>query len=143
VDALTDWGVSLLVAGKWAAWHLSSGWKLGDRDIGWAESIALELAVMWLIQMISSNCEVTIHGDNMGVIGAFSKVRSHNVSCNATIWHIGSSLVPHDDTVLPVYVPLVMNRADPLSCSILGHPDSHLECGFELPDELTKFLFHV
>jgi len=121
------------------AWHLSSNWKSGDRDIGWAESIALELAVMWLIQNNFSDCEVTICGDNTGIIGAFSKGRSRNVSRNASIRHIASSLVPHNVTILPVYVPLVMNRANPLSCGILGHPDSCLECGFELPNELVDF----
>src|SRR5882724_8034258 len=73
VDVSTDWGISLLVVDKWAAWQLSPRWKSDDRDIGWAESVTLELVVMWLIQNRFSDCEVTICGDNTEVIGASLK----------------------------------------------------------------------
>jgi len=33
-------------------------------DIGWAESIALELAILWLIQVGHVNCNIIVHGDN-------------------------------------------------------------------------------
>jgi len=40
--------VGLIVGHYWAAWHLQDGWKSDQRDIGWAESVALELAVFGL-----------------------------------------------------------------------------------------------
>jgi len=46
-DASTSWGIGLVMGGQWTAWQLKDGWKAGGRDIGWAESIALKLAVLW------------------------------------------------------------------------------------------------
>jgi len=45
VDASTDWGIGMVIGSQWVAWKLVHGWKLDGRDIGWAESIALELAI--------------------------------------------------------------------------------------------------
>ena len=45
-----NWGIGIVIGDHWAAWKLSEGWKKGDRDIGWAEAITLELAMLWLVQ---------------------------------------------------------------------------------------------
>ena len=45
-DASTSWGIGLVMGDHWAAWQLKDGWKVGGRDISWAESIALDLAVL-------------------------------------------------------------------------------------------------
>jgi hypothetical protein len=73
VDASTSWGIGLMVGLRWAAWQLCEGWKSHDHDIGWAEAVALELAVRWLCSAGFSDAEIVIHGDNTGVIGAFDK----------------------------------------------------------------------
>jgi hypothetical protein len=46
VDASTDWGIALVSDGLWRAWKLRPGWKSDRRDIGWAESAALEIAAL-------------------------------------------------------------------------------------------------
>jgi len=43
-----SWGISLVVGEHWAAWHLLENWDREDRDIGLAESVALELAILWM-----------------------------------------------------------------------------------------------
>src|SRR5882672_3895252 len=50
VDASTDWGIGVIYGRLWAAWRLKPGWKSEGRDIGWVESVALELTVLWLIR---------------------------------------------------------------------------------------------
>jgi len=50
LDASTSWGIGLYVAGHWAMWHLAVGWSSHKRDIGWAETVAMELSVLWLTQ---------------------------------------------------------------------------------------------
>jgi len=112
VDASSSWGISLVVGKCWSAWCLLAGWHSADRDIGWAESIALELAVMWLIKQSFSNCNVTIRGDNTGMIGAFNKGRSQNTSHNDTIHRMATCLVPFNISISPVYVASSENRAD-------------------------------
>src|SRR5882724_12041923 len=73
VDASTTWGIGIVIGDRWAAWQLSVSWKKDNRDIGWAEAIALELAVLWIIQQGYSDCEIKVRGDNTSVIGAFNK----------------------------------------------------------------------
>src|SRR5882724_12013621 len=111
VDMSSSWGIGIVIGKHWATWHLREGWKTGDRDIGWAESVALELVVLWLVTQDFADCEVAIKGDNTGVIGPFNKGCSRNVSRNAAIQRMVASLVPLNITVLPVYVASVVNSA--------------------------------
>ena len=140
---MISWGIGLVVGNQWATWCLWEGWKHGDRDIGWAESVALELAILWLVQCEFTDCEVTVKGDNTGVIGAFNKGWLHNASCNAAIHRMASSLVPFNMTILPLYVSSSVNRADPVSRGTLGPQSICLSCSFELPLELSDFLTYV
>jgi len=48
-NASTSWGIGLIVSDHWASWQLKEGWKSNGRDIGWVESIALEVAVLWAV----------------------------------------------------------------------------------------------
>ena len=85
VDTLMDWGIGLVVAESWAAWRLTPGWKAEGRDIGWAEAIALELAVLWVTSSDILDVHVIVCSDNTGIIGAFNKGRSHSTPCNDCI----------------------------------------------------------
>jgi hypothetical protein len=143
VDASMSWGIGIVVGNHWAAWRLLPGWKSDGRDIGWAESVALELAVMWLVQKDFHDADVRIWGDNTGVIGAFLKGRSRSIPRNDTTRRITSSLIPFNLTISPSYVASSANRADPISRGVLGSSDMRLVCGFELPSELQNFLAYV
>jgi len=143
VDASTSWGIGVIFGGRWAAWRLILGWKACGRDIGWAESVALELAVLWMVGQHFLDCDITVRGDNTGVIGAFKKGRSRNALWNATIRRMASCLVPFNISVVPVYVASSENRADSVSRGILGPQQLRLGCAFELPPELNSFLLHV
>ena len=50
VDASMSWGIGLYVGDRWAAWCLVDGWNNRGWDIGWAEAMAIELAILWLTQ---------------------------------------------------------------------------------------------
>ena len=80
-----DWGIGIVVGGRWAAWKLCLGWKAEGRDIGWAEAIALELAVLWLEQENYTDAKILIRGNNTGVIGTFIRGRSRNILWNDLI----------------------------------------------------------
>lgn len=51
VDALTEWGIGVVIGGKWAAFRLSPGWKIRGRDICWLETVAVRLAFLFLESM--------------------------------------------------------------------------------------------
>ena len=44
-DASTSWGIGLVIDGKWLAWQFKEGWRSEGREIGWAEMVAVELAI--------------------------------------------------------------------------------------------------
>jgi len=50
----------VVIGNQWAAWKLIPGWDSAGRDIGWAESIALELAILMLLDIGFTNCQTTI-----------------------------------------------------------------------------------
>jgi len=59
VDASTSWGIGVIFGCRWAGCCLVKDWKGCGRDIGWAEAIALELAILWLIQEGLLDCDIT------------------------------------------------------------------------------------
>lgn len=86
VDASTSWGIGIIVGTSWATWKLTPGWKTEGRDIGWAESIALELAIAWIVSSDVHDALVIIRGDNTGVIGKVSPFLTLDaVTCLPTI----------------------------------------------------------
>ena len=142
-DALTSWGIGLIVGDCWAAWWLQEGWKTGQRDIGWAESVALELAIVWAVHARFCDATLTVRDDNTGIIGAYAKGHSHNAPHNDTLHRIAASLFPFNLNIVPLYVTSSANWADPTSQSILGHSCLHLPISFKLPPELQPILTHV
>jgi hypothetical protein len=102
VDASTSFGIGVVIGGQWAAWALTKGWKCHGRDIDWAETIALELAVTWVCGAGHSDAEVVIYGDNKAVINSLTKGRSRNEQRNHAIRHIAACIVPCNLTILPV-----------------------------------------
>jgi|SRR5882724_7286031 len=76
VDASTSWGISTVLCDFWYAWALMLGWKADGRDIGWAKSITLELAILILVDHDFHDCRITIYNDNTGIIGTYDKGRS-------------------------------------------------------------------
>src|SRR5882724_13058060 len=105
------WGIGVILSDHWATWKLKPGWKTNGRDIGWVESIALELTILWLLQEGHTDCNITIHSDNTGIICAFSKGCSCNTSSNESLHCIASCIIPNNVEILPVYVTSASNKA--------------------------------
>jgi len=143
VDTSTSWGVGVVSGTTWYAWALIPGWKSDGRDIGWAETIALELAVLILSDEGFHDCSIIVHGDNTGVIGAYDKGRSRNIPRNDSIRRITSNIIPNNIMIIPTYVASALNRADPISRGILGPSHLWAVSPPALPPELTCFLRNV
>jgi len=78
VDASSSFGLGFAFENQYAGWHLINGWEAKGCNIGWAEAVALELSIYWLIQMGFHDADITVHWDNTRLIGAFSNGRAHN-----------------------------------------------------------------
>ena len=137
------WGIGLMVGDRWVAWSLCKGWKAAGWDIGWAESIALELAILWIISQDFSDSEIIIHSNNTSVVSAFNKGHSRNIARNDSISLMTSLLVPANILIKPIYVSSSENKADPVSWGSFPDFSLNLRCLFQLPPELQPFLSHV
>jgi len=58
---------------------------VSGHEISWAEIVAMELAVLWLVSAGIHDARVIVHGNNMGVLGALNKGRSCNSARNLLI----------------------------------------------------------
>ena len=85
VDASTSWGIGIIIHGEWAAFQLSSSWKVEGRDICWLETVAIELLALFLESTGHRNAHLLVHSDNQGTIGALDKGRSGNIYINLAV----------------------------------------------------------
>ena len=132
VDASTSWGLGLCIGDKWDAWHLLVGWAQDGRDIGWAETVAIELVVLWLVQSGWHNHYFRVNCDNTLVIpGTLLEITLFVEPPPA--WK------PATSPFLP-YIPSVQNRTDPFSRGLTGAKYSHVVPSVILPKELCPFL---
>lgn len=141
VDASSGWGIGIIIGQRWAAWKLNANWKENDRDIGWAEMVALELGCMYLDVLGYENVDIVVHCDNTGVIGAFLKGSSRNFQVNLSIRRVALLCTSSNFALLPEYVKSEDNRADSLSRGIIpssGAP--RLPDLPSLPRQLRKYL---
>ena len=143
VDASTSWGIGLVVRGCWAAWNPLLGCKVANQDIGWDETIVMELMLLWMVSAGFHDTKIVVHGNNMGVLGALKKGRSKNVACNLSICQMARTMVPANILLNPMYVTFEANLADACSCGEFGSVEMCLLVLFALPAALTPFVLNV
>ena len=143
VDASTSWGISLTVGSLWRAWFLIPGWQSEGRHIGWAESIALEFAVMEAAARGLHDVRVLVHSDNKGSIGQYINGRSRNPFINESIVRTSSITRSANFDILLEYVESSENRADAASRGVLQDNISRLPHAFRVPEALQQFLQDV
>jgi hypothetical protein len=142
-DASTSWGIGICIGGQWDAWRLLPGWNSEGRDIGWAESIAVELVVRALEEMEIVNANILVRCDNQGVIGAYSRGRSRNFQVNLAIRRVEAIGLATNVSHSLSFVESELNRADPFSRGEVGPLEKQFPLYVQLPAELTPFLVHV
>ncbi len=140
VDASTEWGIALVVAGRWRAWQLQTGWKTDRRDIGWAESAAIELATLYLASREHRHVTYRVHSDNQGAIGQYTKGRSRNSQSNQCIRRSTVVMMNGAFDVAPIYVPSADNLADAPSRGNSLYESTRLPHSFNIPPELATWL---
>jgi len=143
VDAFMSWAIGLVVKGCWAAWMLLEGWKAKDHDIDWAETVTMELALLYVVVAGFCDVKVIIHGDNTRVLGALNKGRLQNMASNLSICQMVWTMVPDNVMVEPIYVTSETNLADACSSGMLGSADTHLPVLFTVPMALNPFIRNV
>jgi hypothetical protein len=143
VDASSDWGVAIVVEGRWRAWKLLPGWNTDGRDIGWAESVALEFAVHHLVQSGFSHVRLLIHSDSQGTIGQYNKGRGKNRSTNDCIRRSVASMLQAHIDITPEYVRSEDNTADGPSRGRGLDSSLKLTHAFDVPEAVKHLLTDV
>ena len=143
VDASTSWGISIVMGESWAVFHLSPTWKIPGRDICWLETITIELLIYLLEQNGCHNCQLLIHSDNQGTIGAMSKGSSSNVHINLAVCHTYVALMDLFITPNIIYIESEANPADPILRREPGLVGKRVLPSFKLPDELINCFVDV
>jgi len=143
VDASTSWGIGIVLGDEWAAFRLSTSWKLEGRDICWLETVAIELLVYFLEARNFHDIRLLIHSDNKGTIGALDKGRSRNHHINSSIRRTYAVLLPLFITPELEYVTSIANPADPISRGESGASGKQMFPSFQLPDELRPCFTYV
>jgi hypothetical protein len=145
-DASTSFGLGVVIDDSWWSWRLLGGWKTEGRDIGWAEAIALDLAVSCVIALGVRDASITCGCDNQGVVYAWAVGRSRNPHQNAvfmslmekadaanlhiTVKYVRSAENPADDPSRgvrpvnlhpsPLRIPIPAAYAPYVACAALG-----------------------
>ena len=140
VDASKKWGIGLRVDDAYMAWKWKDGaLGTGGRDIGGAESIAIEFVLHYLQAIGIRNELVLVRADNKGSNAAHDKGRGRNMWSNAAIqrgWEIGHNTGLELDIQ---YIASADNPADQVSRGDFTGLHK-LECAFPIPAELHPFL---
>lgn len=140
VDASTSWGIGIVIDQHWLAFQLIKDWKRPGGDIGWLETIAVEIIAYIINAWDVSNARVVIHSDNQGTIGAMGKGRSPNFLINLSIRRSYSIFTPRSIIPSFTYIASKDNPADPLSRGLLGPDECRLPVQFHLPKDLSAIL---
>ena len=140
VDASTTWGIGLILDSKWLAWELKEGWKSDGRDIGWAEMVAVELAVRTLVTAKYTNCHVIVRSDNMGVTGALAAGCSRGTRQNAILREIVRLIQENDIWVSTVWISTQSNPADGPSRGVFPNRSSLYAFPPKVPFHLQPYV---
>lgn len=140
VDASTSWGIGVLINGHWEAFHYVTGARTTDHNIGWAEMVAVEVAVGILVSILPRDSHVHIRSDNQGVLAAIRNKRSRGSAANESLQRQCQVMLAHNFWTTASYVSSAQNLADPISRGSLPPLSLRLSHLFVLPDVLRPLL---
>ncbi|QRV84972.1 hypothetical protein RhiJN_12988 [Ceratobasidium sp. AG-Ba] len=139
MDASTSFGIGIIVEGHVAAWKLAPDWRTPGRDIGWAEMVAVELALTSLTSRGIHSRSVIFRSDNLGVVYAVQAGRSRNNEQNVVLMRILSLADKFDIDIAISYIPSAENPADKPSRGIVPSDTPHISWPSQTPPTLEPF----
>jgi hypothetical protein len=143
VDASTSWGIGFVHGSQWTSWRLKPNWDCDGRDIGWAETVAVELALRTLIHLGIRNTHLIIRSDNMGVVGSHVAGRCRNPASNLVLRQINGLLQDFGLWLTIQWIPTEDNPADGPSRGSTPANVKRFTQPCQIPSHLTPFVFQA
>ncbi|CUA69255.1 ABC transporter B family member 6 [Rhizoctonia solani] len=140
MDASTSFGIGVVCGQEFGMWQLAKGWSGSGRDIGWAEMVAVEIALDLAIHSGISNATIQFWSDNQGVIGALNAGRSRNDQQNIVLRRVYEKQLVHNIRLRISYVNTVNNIADGPSRGIPPPNSTPFKGPVTLDQDLQTFL---
>jgi hypothetical protein len=140
VDASTSWGIGVVFGNEWDFWKLKPGWEKDGRNIGWAEMVAIELGLLFVIFRSHTDIHFIVKSDNQGVIHAIQGGKSRSPEQNSVLQRITFLLSQYKIHISSVYVPSADNLADRPSRGLPLTTHTRADLTFTLPPSLIPFL---
>ncbi|QRV82386.1 hypothetical protein RhiJN_10401 [Ceratobasidium sp. AG-Ba] len=140
MDASTSFGIGIVVEGYVAAWKLADDWRKPGIDIGWAEMVAVELALQALISRGIRKHTVVLRSDNNGVVFAVQAGRSRNWHQNKVLMRILAAASEHELDLAISYIKSAENPADDPSRGKLPAEALPFPWPVTMPEELADIL---
>jgi len=97
----------------------------------------------WLTQSGWHDACLKICCDNNSVISSFWKGCSHNPAHNETLGRTTTLLAATNLSIIPTYIPSVFNKADPLSCCVIGASNLCIDPCVIVPEKLCPFIIEI
>lgn len=153
-DASTLFGIGVAIGSYWAVWRWAPGFSVGpkqDYDIGWAEAVAVELALRLALELnlLASNDyqgrTFLVRSDNTGIVAVTNKGRSRSKETNKVLKHVYLLQAQHHVRLKTIHVTSRDNIADALSRGAIkeflaGFPSVNIRASVSLPDHLSDKL---
>jgi hypothetical protein len=143
MDMSTSWGISLWINDRWLAWKLKPGWQEEGKNIGWAEMVAVELALQTLVALGHRDQHFVIFSDNQGVVGSLRAGISRGTAQHAILQKIVGLMQDHKIWLTTEWVSTHDNLADGLSRGALGTGRKAISHRPRIPKHLVEFLTSV
>ncbi|CEL59128.1 hypothetical protein RSOLAG1IB_12261 [Rhizoctonia solani AG-1 IB] len=142
MDASTSFGIGVVWPQKsrFGIWSLTKDSFRAGRDIGWAEMVAIEIALSIVISYGTRDSTITFHSDNQGVIGALRAGRSRNDQQNLVLQRIIEAQHSHNIHLAIQYVSTDQNYADGPSRGIAPPNLCAFDTSIILDDALVRFV---
>lgn len=148
-DASTGFGIGVTIGKFWAVWKWRKGICIGPKqryDIGWAEAVAVELAlVLALYEKLLVPGYYLVRSDNSGVVSVLNKGRSKSKETNEVLKRIYTLLAENSIRLKAVHVSSRSNITDSLSRGkvtefLKGFPQAQRRSDTRLPSQLQNLL---
>lgn len=143
VDAALSWGVGLCINGRCLGWrfHQERRSELNRLGINWAELLAIELSIRYLVAAGATKSQLVIRSDNTRAIQWLNTRQCQNEQAALILDRIASISMEHGIRAHAEHVSGKENPADAPSrgrCSV-----EKLSYNFLLPSELASWMEHV